>query len=238
MQTISNRRTAGPVLASTDATLPYPHAGTRNSVLIAPVVLIVTMYLTFRVAERLGGLQFAHYAGFAIYWLVWGIGVPLFFLGRRGLIDLLLSRDPPRHRLPWMAAVLLAGPPIVALLLVFPELFPAPRDAMLLALAAYALVNGVLEEVFWRGVFARMFPNEMAWGLIYPAVMYAAWLIVPMSLYSPWTRSDAATVFAVGLAIGLLYGWVAWRTGSIRWTLLSHQLMNLGGVGALILFRL
>jgi membrane protease YdiL (CAAX protease family) len=222
--------------SSVDAPIRHYHSDIRRSLLLAPVVLIATMYVVFQVAARLGGVQVAHYAGFAIYWLVWGVGAPLFVVGRHGVADVLLSRDPERHRLPWRAAILLAGPPIVAFAFVFPALFPSPRDAMLIALAAYALANGVLEEVFWRGVYARVFPLEMGRGLIYPAAMYGAWLLVPMSLY-PSTLSDAIAVYCVGFAMGLLYGWVAWRTGSIRWTILSHVLTNLGGVGALVLFR-
>jgi membrane protease YdiL (CAAX protease family) len=57
-----------------------------------------------------------------------------------------------------------------------------------------------------------------------------------MSLY-PSSLSDAAAVFSAGLAMGLLFGRVAWRTGSIRWTVLSHVLRNLGGVGTLVLLR-
>jgi membrane protease YdiL (CAAX protease family) len=200
------------------------------------VALIASMYVTFEVAEGWAGVQVAHYLSFAVYWLLWGIGAPLYILGRRGFADVLLSRDPQRHRLPWKAAILLAGPPIVAFAFVFPALFPSPRDSMLFALAGYALVNGVLEEVFWRGAFTRVFPTEMGWGLLYPAGMYAVWLLVPMSLY-PSSLSDAVAIFAVGFTVGLLFGWVAWRTGSIRWTTLSHVLTNLGGVGALVLLR-
>jgi membrane protease YdiL (CAAX protease family) len=236
--TLDTVPTASATIASSsvDAPIRRNHADIRRSLLIAPVLLIATMYVAFQMAERWRGLQFAHYAGFAIYWLVWGVGAPLFVVGRHGFADVLLSRDPPRHRLSWGAAILLACPPIMAFAFVFPALFPNARDAMVIALAGYAIVNGVLEEVFWRGVYARAFPTEMGWGLLYPAATYAAWLLVPMSLY-PSSLSDAAAIFSVGFAVGLLYGWVAWRTGSIRWTMLSHVLTNLGGIGAFVLFR-
>jgi membrane protease YdiL (CAAX protease family) len=38
------------------------------------------------------------------------------------------------------------------------------------------------------------------------------------------------------LVIGLPYGWVAWRTGSIRWTAASHGMRNLLGLGATLYF--
>jgi membrane protease YdiL (CAAX protease family) len=31
---------------------------------------------------------------------------------------------------------------------------------------------------------------------------------------------------------GLQWGWVAWRTGSIRWTTVSHVLFDFSGLGA------
>jgi membrane protease YdiL (CAAX protease family) len=42
-------------------------------------------------------------------------------------------------------------------------------------------------------------------------------------------------VLMVTVPIGLLYNWVAWHTGSIRWTVYAHVLTNLSGIGALVL---
>jgi membrane protease YdiL (CAAX protease family) len=44
-------------------------------------------------------------------------------------------------------------------------------------------------------------------------------------------------VFLAALGIGLMYGWVAWRTGSIRWTSVSHVLLNAAGVSAVFAVR-
>jgi membrane protease YdiL (CAAX protease family) len=46
---------------------------------------------------------------------------------------------------------------------------------------------------------------------------------------------DGAFSFVLStLAIGLSYGWVAWRTGSIRWTVVSHICLNFLGLGAIL----
>jgi membrane protease YdiL (CAAX protease family) len=46
----------------------------------------------------------------------------------------------------------------------------------------------------------------------------------------------AVWVAASATLVGLMYGLVARHTGSIRWTILSHILMNFAGLGVLAYF--
>jgi membrane protease YdiL (CAAX protease family) len=41
----------------------------------------------------------------------------------------------------------------------------------------------------------------------------------------------------VGVIFGLCWGWVGYRTRSIRWTVISHVLLDFAGLGALVYFR-
>jgi hypothetical protein len=226
---------AGTASVNSEAPTTHYSEAARRALMYAPVVLILTMYGAFQLPTLFAGFEFGHIAGFILYWLLWGITVPLLIVGRRGFADIVLAER--RRTISHVFMVLLALPPLVGFLLVFPSLFPSASDRMLLALAGYAVVNATLEEVFWRGLYARVFPDDAMRGVLYPAVGFAMWMLVPMSLYPPWNAVDALSVFTVALSVGLLYGWVAWRTGSIRWTLLSHALTNLAGIGALIIFR-
>jgi hypothetical protein len=40
-----------------------------------------------------------------------------------------------------------------------------------------------------------------------------------------------------GKILGLCWGWIAYHTGSIRWTVVSHVLLDFAGLGALVYFR-
>ena len=209
----------------------------RRALLIAPPVVVLAMFGVFQIATILLGVELGRMAGYIVYWLVCGVTIPVLVVGRHGIVDFLRRTPRLRALTGWMVAALLAVPPIVGFLFVFPTLFPTSGERIIFAVAVYAIVNGTLEEVFWRGLFARAFAHDAVRGFVYPAVMFALWQLVPLSLYPTWRPIDTLAVFGAGLFLGMLYGWLAWRTGTIRWTVLSHVLTNLAGLGAFLVFR-
>jgi membrane protease YdiL (CAAX protease family) len=84
-----------------------------------------------------------------------------------------------------------------------------------------AVMNGVLEEVLWRGLPVALFPGSCRWAVLWPAVWFGAWHLAPGRV----ALGERAWVLAVGAAaLGRGLGLVAWATRSIRWTVLSHTL--------------
>lgn len=220
--------------ASTHLELAPPSL--QRVLLVAPLVLVASTYIVFQAALHYFGQVDGYMIGFAFYWVVWGIAVPLFTVGRDGIAAMF---RPGRSHFGMPAAIavpLLAAPAGYGFLFVFPGLFPSATDRLLLAAAVYAIMNGVLEEVFWRGLFARTFANDAVRGVVYPAAGFALWQLVPFSLFPIWFPGDAIALVVVSLGLGLLYGWIAWRTGSIRWTALAHVSMNLSGIGAFLVY--
>lgn len=201
----------------------------QRALMASPVVVLLGMHLVFRLpaaSEREALLR-----GFLVYWIACGVVFPLLVVGPRRVLATLTAPSLPGRGLSWRLATLLALPPAIVLV----ALPGFSSGTLAPALVVYALLNGVIEELYWRGLFVQFFPDDATRGLLYPAVMYAAWLVVAIMASGPWTGIDLATGFGAGLLLGLLYGWVALRTGSIRWTIVSHVLLNLGGVGALVM---
>jgi membrane protease YdiL (CAAX protease family) len=229
-----NRRRGGAPLPADRETARARYA--TRSFLIAPIVLIIATYAVFRLLIPAAGERTASFAGFAFYWLVGGIALPVALIGRDG-VAALFERRPVRRDLRFtIALILLALPVAFGFLFAFPAILPFASGATLAGLAAYAVVNGTLEEIFWRGTFARRFPSNPWLGVIYPAVIFSLWQLVPWAVFPSLLHVPAFIVLGVALPVGLLYNWVAWRTGSIHWTVLSHVLTNLSGVGAMVIF--
>jgi membrane protease YdiL (CAAX protease family) len=202
---------------------------------VAPLGLMLATLVVFRAAQAVGGDRAALFAGFGFYWLLGGVVLPLLLIGRDGYAAV-FARRKVRWSVALVTAVLLLIASVAfALLFAFPALFPVESNAVLVGLAAYALVNGTLEEVFWRGVFLRRFPASLTFGVIYPAILFGTWQLVPWSVFPNWPV-PADMVLMVTVPLGLLYNWVAWHTGSIRWTVLAHVLTNMSGLGAMVLF--
>jgi membrane protease YdiL (CAAX protease family) len=94
-----------------------------------------------------------------------------------------------------------------------------------------SLVNGVGEEVLWRGMYLRA-STRHRW-LAYP-VGFAPWHYGPLSVQPNRRPGGNNSFVAVCLALGLLWGNVANRNHSIRWTAATYLLFDLAGLGALV----
>jgi membrane protease YdiL (CAAX protease family) len=231
----AHRSTSLAETPGTPATDAAVTARQRLLLMLAPPLLVASTYAVFHAGRGLMGTRAAYAVGWLFYWGLWCVAVPLWLVGRQGVAALFNGRE--RERRPSLIGrVLLAALPLFGFLFVFPAAFPGAELTLLLAFAAYAVVNGVLEEVFWRGLFARLFPGDVVRGFLYPAIVFSVWPLVPLSVHGIWPPLAPVLVASAALGVGLLYGWVAWRTGTVRWTVVSHVLTNLSGLGALIIF--
>lgn len=208
----------------------------RHLFLLAPLVLMATTLAVFRLLIPLAGETAAYFAGFAFYWLLGGIILPVLLIGRDGVTSLFARRAPALNPGFLAALVLLAASVVFGFLFAFPYIFPVETGVTLASLAAYAIVNGTSEEIFWRGTFAQRFPTNRWLGMFYPAVMFSCWHLVPWVVFPLFLHVSALAVIAAVFPIALVYHWVAWSTGSIRWTVLTHVLTNMSGLGAMVIF--
>jgi len=114
----------------------------------------------------------------------------------------------------------------------FPRVVGAATPAILIGSAAIALVNGALEELLWRGAFLDLFAHRRILGYLYPSVGFALWHFAPQSIFPNRAPGGSVSLVAVSLALGLVWGFVARRTRSIRWTVIAHVLFDFSGLGA------
>ena len=203
-------------------------ADSRRAVaVVLPIALPIAMTGTFRVARDRLGERRGYAAGFALYWATCGVvGI---WLTRRGGLARLAA--PPRSRFGRPAALglgLLAWPPVGAIATrLVPEIRRASRrDIATIELIAVA--NAALEELLWRGVYATLWPEDAVLGWAWPAIGFGAWHLAPQVIH-PSSMGKVAYL-ASATALGLSWGWIAWRTGSLRWVALSHVVTDGSGV--------
>ena len=108
---------------------------------------------------------------------------------------------------------------------------------VIIAWAAFALLNPWFEESYWRGL---IMDSTAAWGrlasLLYSSALFAASHPLIWGIHSlPMRKIEAVgALFLVGLLWGLAYQ----RTGTLRWCVAGHMLANLFGLAALVLLNL
>jgi deazaflavin-dependent oxidoreductase (nitroreductase family) len=191
--------------------------------LLLPLALIASTGLVFRAASHWLEKEAAYLLGFAFYWLFWCLLVPGLILGKQGFASLLVDRTPLFGRRNWPAALLWLVVIVVAVFMYGQGFVRAPLS-LILAAIPLATANGFCEEILWRGLYARLFPNNPWLGIVYPSVGFALWHFAPQM-----ALPDENTVgFVVStLFLGLAYGFIAYRTGSAKWTAISHSLSGI-----------
>lgn len=175
------------------------------------------------------------------YWaMVATMGVSQLAMAGVALAAWKLTRKPFRERLgltrPRITTrdsivVLLAGGVPFVLSLAFASLMPSlvPPDAVIalwgsctlpqaaLWVAMIGLLPGVIEEVLYRGLIQRGFMHRFSpiVSIIITSLLFALMHIDPPAM-------------ALALTLGLWFGFVAWKTGSIVLTALTHIAINAG----------
>ena len=189
-----------------------------------PIFLIPCMWAVFQIFARLFEHPLGYLLSMLVYWVVWCTLLPLALVGGwSGFLDLFRPM-PSLKQLGWKTSLLLGWPLIFPLVfMVIPKIAATP-----LIILAASVVNGVLigvtEEVLWRGVYLRLFPQNRWLNLLYPSLMFALWHIAPLSVVVNRMPGGVFSFLAYALLLGLSYGVAARRTGSIAWPTISHVL--------------
>jgi uncharacterized protein len=188
-----------------------------------PFLLLPVMVGIFTIFARWLGAEAGYLLGFGLYWLFWCLLVPRALLGEAEFAAILHDRAPLFSRANWLAALLWLVVTLVAVFMYAGEFIRAPLALILLAVPL-ATVNGCCEEILWRGLYVRAFPGNPWLGVIVPAIGFALWHFVPQTIFP--AENQLGFVLST-LFLGLVYGFIAYRTGSAKWTAISHSLSGI-----------
>jgi membrane protease YdiL (CAAX protease family) len=206
-----------------------------------PILLLASTALVFLSGAHWLGKAWGYVMGFLFYNGFWCILVPLLILGKSRFLSLFQETSPLFQKNHWWLIALLIFTTAGALgMLSAHDLANTPLALVLIAIPA-AIVTGTCEEILWRGLYVKMFPNNYFWGLIFPSIGFAVWHLSPQLVY-PATMPGGRFAFA-GLTffLGICYGLVAYKTGSCKWTAISHSLngiLDIGGALAPAIYML
>ena len=191
-------------------------------VLHALVLIAALLAIVPALTEMLGGPA-GYLAVLVIYWL--GFCLPVVALHAWKRHDGRLFSERLAWRDWWVPGLLVLQIGLIGLLAVMPNTSVLTTHGAMLA-AAIGLINAPLEETAWRGGFMTRFADKPRLGFWLGWVLYTAWHM-PLAL-SHGIVFDGGWLSLVGgaAALGLLWSWIAWRTGSVFWVSIAHVLTN------------
>jgi membrane protease YdiL (CAAX protease family) len=205
----------------------------QNLLLAAPPLLLASCAAVYFLLGKWLGPVSGYLGGFLFYWILWCILLPLWLLGSGGIKDLFQDKKPRFGNPAWLGMLFLLGPFVTPFFAMFLPKVSSVTTPILIVSVFFAVFNGTLEEVLWRGAFLRAFPDDQLRGYWYPAVGFGYWHLAPQVIF-PSTMPGGAFAFAtMSIFMGLVYGWVVRQSGSLRWVTISHILTDLMGLAGL-----
>ncbi len=192
----------------------------KRIAIVAPLFLIAMMYPVFQLLalEFTDNWRIGWFLGLLIYWIIWGILFPLIMIGKRHLLHLIGPQ-----RLNVRIFLLIAFPLVIVVINKFIHLmdYDKPSTFVFILLLITAFGNGVFEEIFWRGVYLKLFPGNLLLRVIWPGICFGLWHFAPASV-APDGRALTLVIGAVFFGFYLSY--LARGTNGIWWPVVTHIL--------------
>lgn len=195
--------------------------------LVLPILLTSSTAFVFSVAAQWLGNDKGYLLGFGFYW-VWCLSVPLICWGKHGFRWIFTEEAPLFKKENWLLVGLLSLTVAGAVWMYFiPNL--ATVSIWVVLFSPVTIINGTCEEILWRGVYVKAFGKNVFLGCIYPAIGFA---LSHISSELVFPAEGGMFPFVIStFFLGLVYGWVAYKTGSAKWTAITHSLIGLLAFG-------
>lgn len=188
----------------------------RRLALVA-LVAIPLLWLVFRVTTTTFQPLAGYVLGLCIYWLF--LAITVFFATTPADRSRLLTARSAAWPVTALCIlpVLVLGVPGMAALHLLPVI-------LLPAIAVAALVNGFLEELFWRGALVPApSPPEAALAVL----IFALWHVALLAAQGITLTGGPATLLLGAAFLGSIWMTARLQTGSVGLSALSHAGVNL-----------
>lgn len=179
-----------------------------------PVMCLLFWSLTRVLPPLLG-----YGAAFAVYWLAIGAAI-LRLLPADDRARLTTYQSPGR-----LLGALGLLPVVVVAWVALDTLETSAMPAMMLfVIAIFALVNGTLEELFWRGA---LLPHPDREGAAVALGLFTLWHVAPALAIGVTLTGGPVTLVAGALVLGAIWTAMRRRTGTLGAAISSHVGVNI-----------
>ena len=159
--------------------------------------------------------------------------LPLWVVGPKGLREMFKDSRPRFGKPAWLGMLFLVGPFVAPFFTMFLPSLGEVSIPVIMVSVLFAITNSTMEEVLWRGTYITVFPKSWLWSYWYPSFWFGYWHLSPQVIFPSQMPGGAFAFATIPIFLGLVFGWVAKKTGSIRWTTVSHILTDFMGLAGL-----
>ncbi|MEM5766827.1 MAG: CPBP family intramembrane glutamic endopeptidase [Bacillota bacterium] len=191
-------------------------AAQKNVVWIFPIIIILAGFVVSYISSSIIN-EWAFVPLMLFYW------TSLLLVARPTKEKLAKWFAPPKGRVYYS---LLAFIPVLFCIVAFVWGLQYVRGSILIILwIIFAVVNAFAEEVFWRGYLLDHLSWKPSVSIAYSTLMFS--LSHPL-LWGVFSITNRSTIMVLPLLImGLVWGFVYWKTKSLRYIVLAHFLIDI-----------
>ncbi len=193
---------------------------------MAPIICS-SMLLLIPLLTNIIGKTAGYIVGVCIYWFIFCIPVSLYSGNRCSeVLEIYYQKSDLKiteRNILYIIGFILC---FATFFVVFKEYALTAELQVLTLSLLFALINGTVEEMFWRGVFNKVFKNNIFLAYIYPTVFFGVYHIA--LYFSKGIEYQGGFIALVGgsFFMGSLWGWVAYKTKSIKVVTTAHIITN------------
>ncbi len=188
--------------------------------IILPILLILTTSFVFYVATKSLGKYWGYLLGFAFYYIIWCILIPL-YTSKRSFFSFFRNERPLFRKKNWWILILFASTILVPIFMYFIPKLPSMIPAIIILAIPLSIIHGYCEELFWRGLYIKVFPKSILWSVFIPSIFFTLWHIAPQFSI----QSDHPVIFIIStFPLGVTYSIVTFVTNSAKWSARGHTI--------------
>lgn len=194
----------------------------KNVLLLSSFLVFPIMVLVFNITTNVFSVQTGYLAGLVFYWCY--CLVFIFATPKRELFRYLRFRRISKKEYWYL---ILTFVPILGAMYVnfIPYLSLITLPIFLLVIIT-SLVNGTIEEVYWRGLYLVEYKENTRIGLWLATFLFGVWHISLYTISEISYGGFAPLVFGAAF-MGLLWAFCSRKLQSIVWSILGHIAVNI-----------
>lgn len=178
------------------------------------------MIILFRLFSETYGKTIGYFIPYGIYLMILLIGIVLFKgKEKKESSDNISSYGGIFYALSFV-------PVIATFFVAFLPTLPHITFKLLLILIPYAIINGTLEELFWRFTFNRQFSNDILCAYIVPSIIFTCWhFALACAQGVSYNGGTLALVGGAGV-MGAIWGLTMLKTKNVKVIICAHVIVN------------
>lgn len=192
------------------------------SLLIVPI-----MILLFSLFSNYYGKTIGYFVPYGIYLIILIIGIIL-FCPRKEKEQYFQTN----HKLFYYVLTMI--PVFATFFVAFLPTIEHFTNKLFFITLIYALLNGFLEEMFWRFTYNKMFGNNILLAFVIPTIIFSCWHFALLFAKGISYHGGAMALVGGACFMGILWGITMYKTKNVKIIILAHIVVNFFAFSQLI----